>query len=164
MIDVTASRTIPAGSDEIWALLDDPARLGDWLAFAERGEVLDGDGVGRRQRMHGRWGRKRSEIDQVVVEHDPPRRLAWRHEAERLDGKPAPRFAASTLFSMTLEPDAPGATRVTLRSQQEPASPLRGLVIRLFGRREIAGKLDESLDRLAARFAGEHAGAREAAA
>ena len=154
MIDVTTARTIPAAPDDIWALLDDPARLGEWLAFADRGEVLEGDGVGRRQRMHGHWGRKRSEIDQVVVEHDPPRRLAWRHEAERLDGKPAPRFAASTLFSMTLEPDNGGATRVTLRSQQEPASALRGLVIRLFGRREIAGKLEESLDRLAARFPG----------
>jgi uncharacterized protein YndB with AHSA1/START domain len=154
MIDVTTARTIPAAPDDIWALLDDPARLGEWLAFADRGEVLEGDGVGRRQRMHGHWGRKRSEIDQVVVEHDPPRRLAWRHEAERLDGKPAPRFAASTLFSMTLEPEGAAATRVTLRSRQEPASALRGLVIRLFGRREIATKLEESLDRLAARFAG----------
>jgi uncharacterized protein YndB with AHSA1/START domain len=164
MIDVSAVRTIPATPDDIWALLDDPARLGEWLAFAESGEVLDGAGVGRRQRMHGRWGRKRSEIDQVVVEHDAPRRLAWRHEAERLDGRPAPRFAASTLFAMTLEPDGPAATRVRLRSQQEPASPLRGLVIRLFGRREVAGKLEESLDRLAARFGGggSTAGARAA--
>jgi uncharacterized protein YndB with AHSA1/START domain len=168
MIDVLAVRTIPAAPDEIWALLDDPARLGEWLAFAEGGERLEGEGVGRRQRMHGRWGRKRSEIDQVVVEHDPPRRLAWRHEAERLDGRPAPRFAASTLFSMTLEPEGAAATRVALRSQQEPASPLRGLVIRLFGRREIAAKLDESLDRLAARFGenenegGRGAGARAA--
>jgi len=154
MVDVSAARTVAADPDEIWALLDDPARLGEWLAFAERGEVLEGERVGRRQRMHGRWGRRRSEIDQVVVDHDPPRRLAWRHEAERLDGRPAPRFAASTVFSMTLEPDAAGASRVTLRSQQEPASALRGLVIRLFGRREVAAKLEESLDRLAARFAG----------
>jgi len=164
MIDVSAARAIPAAPDDIWALLDDPARLGEWLAFADRGELLDGQGVGRRQRMHGRWGRKRSEIDQVVVEHDAPHRLAWRHEAERLDGRPAPRFAASTLFSMTLEPEDGGATRVSLRSQQEPASRLRGLVIRLFGRREVAGKLDESLDRLAARFAGERSRAPEAAA
>ena len=151
MIDVSASATIPAEPEAIWPLLDDPGRLGEWFAFADRGELLEGEGVGRRQRMHGHWGRKRSEIDQVVVEHDPPRRLAWRHEAERLDGRPAPRFAASTLFSMTLEPAGPGASRLLLRSQQEPASPLRGLVIRLFGRREVATKLEESLARLAAR-------------
>ena len=53
---------------------------------------------------------------------------------------------------MTLEPDRTGATRLTLRSEQEPASRWRGL-IRLFGRREVATKLDASLDRLAALFA-----------
>jgi uncharacterized protein YndB with AHSA1/START domain len=156
MVVVTTSRVIPAAPQSVWALLDDPSRLGEWLAFADRGEVVEGAGAGRRQRMHGHWGRKRSEIDQLVVEHDPPRRLAWRHEAERLDGRPAPRFAASTLFTMTLEPEDDG-TRVTLRSEQEPASALKGVVIRLFGRREIAGKLDESLERLVARFGGEGA-------
>jgi uncharacterized protein YndB with AHSA1/START domain len=159
MIDVTAQRTIAAAPDAIWPLLDDPARLGEWFAFADRGEVLEGAGVGRRQRMHGHWGRKRSEIDQVVVAHDPPRRLAWRHETERLDGQPAPRFAASTTFTMTLEPAGPGASRLTLRSEQEPASALRGLVIRAFGRREVAQKLEESLDRLAARYGEEEAAA-----
>ena len=154
MVDVSAERTIPAPPDAIWPLLDDPARLGEWLAFADRGELVEGDGVGRRQRMHGHWGRKRSEIDQVVVAHDPPRRLAWQHEAERLDGRPAPRFAASTTFTMTLDPDGAGATRVRLHSQQEPASALRGLVIRLFGRREVAQRFEESLDRLEARFGG----------
>jgi uncharacterized protein YndB with AHSA1/START domain len=160
MVVVTAERTIPAPPDAIWPLLDDPARLGEWFAFADRGEVLEGAGVGRRQRMHGHWGRKRSEIDQIVVEHDPPRRLAWRHEAERLDGKPAPRFAASTTFTMALEPDGARASRLRLRSEQVPASALRGLVIRLFGRREVAQKLDQSLDRLAARFAERAATAR----
>jgi uncharacterized protein YndB with AHSA1/START domain len=162
MVDVSAARTIPAAPDAIWPLLDDPARLGEWFAFADSGEVLEGAGAGRRQRMHGHWGRKRSEIDQVVVEHDPPRRLAWRHEAERLDGRPAPRFAASTRFSMTLEPAGAGASRLTLRSEQEPASALRGLVIRLFGRREVAQKLEESLDRLAGLFATDGDGRRAA--
>jgi uncharacterized protein YndB with AHSA1/START domain len=150
VIDVSATRTIAAAPDDVWPLLDDPSRLSEWFAFADGGEVLEGEAVGRRQRMHGHWGRKRSEIDQVVVAHEPPRRLAWRHKAERLDGRPAPRFAASTEFSATLEPDG-GGTRVTLRSEQEPASALRGLVIRLFGRREVAQKLEESLDALAER-------------
>jgi uncharacterized protein YndB with AHSA1/START domain len=147
MIDVIAERTIPAGPDAIWPLLDEPARLSEWFAFADGGELLEGDGVGRRQRMHGHWGSKRSEIDQVIVEHEPPRRLAWRHEAERLDGRPAPRFAAETLFTATLEP-VDGGTRVTLHSAQQPASALRGVVIRVFGRREVDQKLRESLARL----------------
>jgi hypothetical protein len=74
--------------------------------------------------------------------------VAWRHEAERLDGKPAPRFARETRFEILLEP-AGEATRVRLHSRQEPAGPLRGLVIRAFGRREVAGHMERSLERLA---------------
>jgi hypothetical protein len=37
-------------------------------------------------------------------------------------------------------------------------------VIRLFGRREVAAKLDESLDRMTARFAGRGDPARDTAA
>ena len=53
MIDVTATRTIPAEPQAIWPLVDEPGRLGEWFAFADGGEVIDGAGIGRRQRMHG---------------------------------------------------------------------------------------------------------------
>jgi hypothetical protein len=72
-----------------------------------------------------------------------------RHEAERLAGKPAPRFAASTDFEIVLEPAGDGTSTVSLRSTQEPASALRGAVIRLFGRREVAQHLRRSLAKLA---------------
>ena len=71
-----------------------------------------GEGVGQKRRQHGHWGKKPSEVDQEMTAFEPERRLAWRHLAERLDGKPAPRFAASTDFSIELAP-APAGTRVT---------------------------------------------------
>jgi uncharacterized protein YndB with AHSA1/START domain len=150
MIEVVAERSIAAPPDALWPLVSDPARLPEWFAFAERVDVLDGPaGAGQRRRQHGHWGKRRSEVDQVITRWEPPRALAWRHEAERLDGKPAPRFAASTDFTIELVPEADG-TRVRLRSAQVPAGPLRGLAIRAFGRREVAGVLATSLDRLAA--------------
>jgi uncharacterized protein YndB with AHSA1/START domain len=150
VIEVRAERTIPAAPDVLWPLVSDPARLPEWFAFAERVEVLEGpDGAGQKRRQHGHWGKKASEVDQVITRWEPGRALAWRHEAERLDGKPAPRFAASTDFTIELVPEAAG-TRVRLHSAQQPAGPLRGLVIRAFGRREVAQSLRESLDRLAA--------------
>lgn len=149
MIEVRAERSIPAAPDELWPLVSDPARLPEWFAFAERVEVLDGpDGAGQRRRQHGHWGKKRSEVDQVITRWEPERALAWRHEAERLDGKPAPRFAASTDFTIELIPDATG-TVVSLHSAQEPAGAVRGLVIRAFGRREVSRSLKSSLERLA---------------
>jgi Polyketide cyclase / dehydrase and lipid transport len=94
-------------------------------------------------------GKRRSEVDQLITRWEPGPALAWRHEAERLNGKPAPRFAASTDFTIELEPEGAG-TRVRLRSAQVPAGPLRGAVMRVFGRREVAQALDASLERLAA--------------
>jgi uncharacterized protein YndB with AHSA1/START domain len=150
VIEVRAERSIPAAPDVLWPLVSDPARLPEWFAFAERVEVLGGpDGAGQRRRQHGRWGKRSSEVDQVITRWEPERALAWRHEAERLDGKPAPRFAASTDFTIELVPEAAG-TRVRLHSAQQPAGPLRGLVIRAFGKREVRTTLDRSLDRLEA--------------
>jgi uncharacterized protein YndB with AHSA1/START domain len=147
-LEVVRERRVAVPPEQLWPLVSAPTRLVEWFTFALAGEVVDGDGVGRRQRMHGEWGKKKSEIDQQVVEFEPPRRIAWVHLAERLDGMPAPRFAASTRFTIDLTPDGDG-TLVRLHSAQEPASPVRGLVMRLFGTREIAQNLDRSLERLA---------------
>src|SRR5262249_29619391 len=125
--------------------------MGAWFAFADRMELVEGTGLGRRQRLHGHWGSKRSEIDQEIVEYEPGRRLTWRHVAERLDGKPAPRFAAETRFTIDLEPADGGSTLVRMRTEQEPASAARGLAMRAFGRREIAQRTEESLAALAER-------------
>lgn len=136
----------------MWPIVSDAGRLADWFAFAEGAEVLEGaPGVGQRRRMYGSWGKKKSEIDQRVVAWEPAHRLGWEHEAERLDGKPAPRFAAETVFTIDLTPEGDG-TRVRLESRQLPASRARGLVIRLFGGREIGQKLNESLDGLEAQL------------
>lgn len=137
-------RVLKASPEELWPLVSEPERLPEWFTFAESVEVT-GE---RRRTMHGRWGKKRSEIDQEIVELEPGRAIGWRHVAERLDGKPAPRFAKHTLFTIRLEPREDG-TRVVLHSKQEPASRLKGLVMRLFGTREVAQNLERSLERLA---------------
>jgi uncharacterized protein YndB with AHSA1/START domain len=147
MIEIVREEVVPASPAQLWPLVDDPARLPEWFTFADRAELLEGEGAGRRQRIYGHWGKKRSEVDQQVVDYEPGRLLSWRHEQERLDGKPAPRFARETRFEIRLEPEGEN-TRVRLRSRQEPASALRGLVIRAFGKREVAGHMERSLERL----------------
>jgi len=147
-MEIVRDGVVDAPVEQVWPLIADATRLPEWLTFAERMEVLDGDGVGRRQRLHGHWGRKRSEVDQEITEFEPQRALAWRHLAERLDGKPAPKFAKSTEFRVTLEP-RDGGTLVRLRSRQEPASGVKGLLMRMMGTRDVARGLDRSLVRLA---------------
>ena len=151
MIEIFRERRVAADPAAVWAVVAAPERAAEWFAFADRVEVLDGDGVGQHQRQHGTWGRRRAEIDREITEYDAPHRYGWRHVAERLDGRPAPVFARSTHFWISLEPAGDG-TLVRLHSAQQPASAVRGLVMRAFGAREIGGNMDRSLDRLAALF------------
>ena len=108
MIEVTRERVVAAPPAWVWEQVADVTRMARWFSFAESIEVLEGEGLGRRQRQHGRWGSKRSEIDQVVTAFDPPRRFEWRHQAERLDGKPAPRFARDTRFTVAMAAEEAG--------------------------------------------------------
>lgn len=151
MPTISSERLVTATPQRIWPLIDDPAEMGTWFSFAERMELLEGKGLGRRQRLYGRWGKRDSEIDQRIVAYEPPHKLAWEHEAERLDGKPAPRFAAQTLFTIELT-DLPTGTMVRMTSAQRPAGILQGAVMRVFGTRQLRQHMNASLDALAKRF------------
>jgi uncharacterized protein YndB with AHSA1/START domain len=152
MIQIVREAQVPAPPEKVWPLVSEVERLPEWLTSAERAELLDGSGQGRRQRIHGHWGGKPSEVDQLVTEFEPERAITWEHEAERLAGRPAPKFASSTRFSVRLTPDG-GGTHIRLESSQQPASALKALVMRLMGGREVARNLDRSLARLAAALA-----------
>jgi uncharacterized protein YndB with AHSA1/START domain len=147
VIEVVRAARVPAGAERVWAVVSDPARTADWFDFADRTEVLDGEGLGQRRTQHGHWGRKRSEVDQEVTAWAPPRLLAWKHVAERLDGRPVPKFAASTEFRIELDGDDE-ATTVRLRSLQEPAGPVKGWLMKRLGAKDIARTMDRSLERL----------------
>jgi uncharacterized protein YndB with AHSA1/START domain len=153
VIEIVKQRIVPASPERLWPFINDVDQLSKWFTFAEKIELLEGSGKGRRQRLHGRWGRKRSEIDQLVVAYRPNEELAWEHEAERLDGRPAPVFAKSTRFSIRLVTHGDDGSIVELRSQQVPAGRLRGAVISLFGKREVAQHMERSLNELASMVA-----------
>src|SRR5205085_809487 len=112
-----------------WAIVSDATRAAEWFSFADRTEVVAGEGVGQLRTQHGHWRTKRSEVDQEITAFEPETLLAWRHVAERLDGEPAPKFAATTEFSIELTPDG-DTTTVRLRSRQQPASALKGWLMR----------------------------------
>lgn len=154
MIEVTREARVPAGVDEVWAVVSDPGRAHEWFEFSDRTEVLEGEGVGQKRTQHGHWGRRKSEVDQEIIQWEPGKLLAWTHLAERLDGKPAPKFAASTVFRIELTGDDE-TTTVVLRSSQEPANRVKGWAMRAFGTKDIERNLESSLTRLMALFATE---------
>ncbi|HEX6340060.1 SRPBCC family protein [Umezawaea sp.] len=148
MIEVVRSGRVAASPERVWRLVSRPERAPERLSPTEGVDIISGSGCGQRWRGHGRWGERPSEVDAEVVEHRRPLVVAWRHLAERVDGEPAPVFAASTVFRVELEPSG-GGTLVRPRSVQEPASAVRGVLVKLFGSKEIACGVERALARLA---------------
>ena len=147
MIEISKARSIEAAAGKLWDVVADVRRLPEWYARAAQAEVLEGEGLGRRQRISSQWHGQESQIDQVVTVFESGRRLEWRHEAERLGGRPAPRFAAETVMIIELEPEGSGSTRVVLTSRQWPAGPDKEAAMR--GNSEYLGQMFEvSLERL----------------
>jgi len=147
MIEVTREARVPAGVDQVWAVVSDPGRASEWFEFSDRTEVLSGEGVGQKRTQHGHWGKRKSEVDQEITAWEPGKLLAWQHLAERLDGKPAPKFAASTEFRIELDGDDE-ATTVRLRSLQEPAGAVKGWLMKRLGTKDVERSLEKSLAKL----------------
>ena len=96
MIEIVREKTVESPVERVWELIESVGRLSEWFTGSETVESLGGQGLGRRQRLGGRWGRRHFQIDQTIIVHEPPRHLAWRHDAELLDGKPAPQISRET--------------------------------------------------------------------
>jgi len=149
MIEFVRSRRIAASPERIWPYIDDVTRWPEWFTEAERGEILEGQGVGRKQRMHGHARGKATEIDSVVVAHEPGRLLRWHHEAERVDGRPGSVvFAVDATAEVSIVPDGDGSI-VTYRLLADPGSLLNTFLLRLMAPRPVGMSFERSLERLA---------------
>lgn len=144
VIEIVRERTLNVPLNQVWDLIEPVERLCDWFTGIETAERLAGQGLGRKQRVGGRWGRHRFQIDQTVTHYELRRRLVWRHDTERLDGKPAPTMSRETEFGIQLRDLAPG-TLVRLTSRQLPQNVLKGLLVRLIAAPRIARMMERSL-------------------
>lgn len=149
MIEFVRSRHIDATPDLIWPFVDDVTAWPRWFTEAKRAELLSGQGAGRRQRMFGHARGKATEIDSVVTAYEPPNRLRWHHEAERVDGRPGSVvFARDATAEVTIQPDGVGSL-VTYRLRAEPGTLLNTFMLRVMAPRPIGRSFETSLERLA---------------
>lgn len=150
MIEFARSRRIAATPERIWPFVDDITQWPRWFSEAERGEVLAGSGVGRRQRMSGHARGKATEIDSVVTVCDAPTHLRWHHEAERVDGKPGSVvFAKDATAEVTIAADGDGSL-VTYRLLAEPGGLLDTFMLKVMAPGPIGKSFEGSLAKLAA--------------
>jgi uncharacterized protein YndB with AHSA1/START domain len=147
-MEIARSRRIAVRPDQIWPYLDDVTTWPLWFTEAERAQVLSGQGLGRTQRMWGHARGRPTEIDSTVTAYEPNRRLAWHHDAERVNGKPgAVVYAKDAVAEVTIEPDGE-ASLVTYRLAMKAGNPIYWLVEHLLARRPIQTSFETSLERL----------------
>lgn len=81
MADVSVTKDIQAPADDVWALVADLPRMGEWSPENEGGEWLggaDGPAPGAKFRGSNRNGSKTWKTVATIVDADPGRRLSFR--------------------------------------------------------------------------------------
>jgi uncharacterized protein YndB with AHSA1/START domain len=119
-----ASIVVAAPVEEVWALVSDVTRTGEWSVECRGAEWLDGaTGPTKGARFRGRNRRNATRWSRVceVLEVDPPKRLTWRTLPTRL-------LPDSTRWEFELTPSSAGTT-LTERMQ---VLQIPGLYDRMF--------------------------------
>jgi carbon monoxide dehydrogenase subunit G len=147
LIEASGERYIEARSEQVWMFVDNASCLVRWLSFATHIEVIEGDGLGRKQVVSGHFHRFCNGVEQEVTAYDPARQIAWTNTEEHSAIGHMPRFDRSTVITVSLIPEGAG-TRVRIDSAQEPAGPLRGLAMRLVTQRSLNRHITQSLEQL----------------
>jgi uncharacterized protein YndB with AHSA1/START domain len=110
---------VSATPEQVWALLADVTRAGEWSHETQGGEWLDGASgaePGARFRGRNRNGRTRWSRVCEVVTADAPRAISWRTVASRL-------YRDSTVWTYELAPTADGC-RITQRFEVVRLGPV----------------------------------------
>lgn len=147
VIEASGERYIEARSEQVWMFVDNANCLARWLSFATHIEVVEGEGLGRRQIVRGRFHRFCNGVEQEVVTYEPAKQICWNHTEEHPAISGVPRFDRSTTITVSLIPEG-GGTRVRIESSQEPAGPLRGVAMRLVTKRSLNRHIRNSLELL----------------
>lgn len=146
-MDICRERYIDAMSEQVWLMVASVEIMPRWLVFAHRTELLEGEGVGRIQRVHGPWHPLCNCTEQEVTTFEPARVLEWRIVGETRVMPRLPKMSRDTQFTIRLIPEG-GGTRVEFATHQEPAGPLRGIAMRVVGHRLMERHINQSLERL----------------
>ncbi len=146
-MDICRERYIDAMSEQVWMMVASVDFLPRWLTFADKAELVDGDGVGRTQRVEGPWHPLCSCMVQEVTIYEPARTLEFRIVDETRSVPRLPKMSRETCFRISLFPEG-GGTLVEFATHHEPAGPIRGVAMRLVGHRMMARHITQSLERL----------------
>lgn len=145
---LSAERRIAVEPAAIWPLLDNVERHREWDDRVRRGETLGESrspgGGERRERIHMRPFGVDQELELLVVEHEPERRIAWQTQSARLASQSVSDLSQLQRFLLEEED---GATRLRVELVLRPEGLMQRATVALVSRRE-KGRLDRILERI----------------
>jgi hypothetical protein len=141
---VTVDVVVDAPLDDVWAVVSDPTRVGEWSQECQTVRWIDGSSgpaVGARFAGESRLGRAGWRRIAEVVAFDPPRSIAWKTIR-------SPLHRDSTRWQLDVEPCGDG-TRITQRYELEIGALLdRILYVLVKPHRDRRESLAEDLRRI----------------
>jgi carbon monoxide dehydrogenase subunit G len=139
MPTVTRTRTVPAPPDRVWSVVANPERLVEWWPRVQR--VEDVDAKAWTTVLASEKGGRTLRADYTLLEEEPVRRRAWRHE---IAASPFERILTSSVTEIELEAKGDGQTAVTLTTRLglRGLSKLGGWQVRRATRKTNDGALD----------------------
>jgi uncharacterized protein YndB with AHSA1/START domain len=151
---MTVDVVVDAPPAAVWEVVGDPRRTGEWSHECHDVAFVDGSTaprVGARFRGRNTVGRNTWTRTCEIVRYEPGRAISWRTVSTAI-------YRDSTIWTITLEPDASGGTHVLQRYEVVRLSPLmeRLLYLVVPAHRDRHDALESDLRRI-----GEAARARE---
>lgn len=128
----TFSATVPCPMSELFDILTDPARIPTWLPQCHAA-TADGP-LRKKSRLTLEFGRRTVEV--TITEFTAPTSLGWTEKK--------PRNGAQLFFQL----DFGGGTTTLTVKEVWPATGIRGLWGKLFGRRNAKRRFDGMVQNL----------------
>jgi len=124
---------VEAGSDAIWALLEDSRAMLRWapMIVATTGGIQR---AGSERTCTVEWKGERDEVSERCTEADPPHRIAWVQTRGGMT-----KMFVDFRFGFSLEPEKGGRTRFRMEHAYRPRHLLAWLLERFMLRRMLSG-------------------------
>lgn len=116
---MSVDAVVDASPAAVWDVVGDPRRTGDWSHECHEVSFVDGStepAVGARFRGRNKVGRTGWTRTCEIVEYTPGREISWRTI-------PTGLYRDSTVWTITVDPDGDGATKLSQRYEVVQLSP-----------------------------------------
>jgi len=140
----TDSIVIDASVESVWCLLENGARLPEWMPLVKRTDSTR-ELLGAVRHCDVALGSRVGSVVERCVECDPPRRIAWRMESDTFGMS---RYFADFGFGFALEPINRTTTRVRTETSFRPRTVLARVLTALVLRRKYRAVRRMALDGL----------------